>query len=69
MVKNEKIFNNFREIYHNYEALYRITKSKYNKILKTINLYIQKHNIANDFQVDVIIIQKNQIDFIQNVSV
>lgn len=53
----------------NYEALYRITKSKYNKILKAINLYIQKHNIANDFQVDVIIIQKNQIDFIQNVSV
>lgn len=52
-----------------YEAIYRITKSKYDKILKTINLYLQKYNIMCDFQIDVIIIQKDQVEFIQNVSV
>lgn len=52
-----------------YETLYRITKSKYNKILKTINLYLQNQFINNDFQIDVITIEKNNIEFIQNVSV
>lgn len=52
----------------NYETVYRITSSKFSKILKTIKFYIAKNQNETDFQVDFIGINKEKISFIENIS-
>lgn len=51
-----------------YEAIYRISKSKILKMIKTINYFILKSGLDLGFEIDVICIEKDQIHFIQNVS-
>lgn len=51
-----------------YETAYRLTKSKLNKIIKTINYYFLKHELDMSYEVDMICIKKNQIEYIPNVS-
>ena len=46
----------------NYETAYRITSSKFSKILKTIRFYITKNQNETDFRVDFIGINKEKID-------
>ncbi|MDA3079329.1 MULTISPECIES: YraN family protein [unclassified Campylobacter] len=51
-----------------YETAYRLTKSKFEKILKTINFFMMKENFSNEFQIDFLGISKNSVNFIENIS-
>ncbi|CZE46018.1 YraN family protein [Campylobacter geochelonis] len=51
-----------------YEAVYRVTPKKLEKILKTVNFYLLKEGLEADFQVDVITIDKKSTKFIGNVT-
>lgn len=53
-----------------YDPLFRITASKYNKILKTIDYYLLKNDEIMSFQIDAVLIKSNQeIEWIQNLSI
>lgn len=51
-----------------YEASYRLDGKKYEKILKTLNFYLLKKGLNNDFQVDLLCMYKNKTDFRENIS-
>ena len=51
-----------------YEAEYRLTPAKFNKILKTIDFYLLQNSANADFQVDLIAIKKSEIKWIENIS-
>lgn len=51
-----------------YEASYRLNPQKYEKILKTLNFYLLKKGLNNDFQVDLLCIYKNKTDFRENIT-
>ncbi len=51
-----------------YEAEYRLTPAKFNKILKTIDFYLLQNGTNADFQVDLIAIKKSEIKWIENIS-
>lgn len=51
-----------------YEASYRLDDKKYQKILKTIDFYLLKKGLNSDFQVDLLCIYKNKIDFRENIT-
>ena len=51
-----------------YEASYRLSPQKYEKILKTLNFYLLKNGLNNDFQVDLLCIYKNKTDFRENIT-
>lgn len=51
-----------------YEASYRLSPQKYEKILKTLNFYLLKKGLNNDFQVDLLCIYKNKTDFRENIT-
>ena len=51
-----------------YEAEYRLTPAKFNKILKTIDFYLLQNGTNADFQVDWIAIKKSDIKWIENIS-
>ena len=51
-----------------YEAEYRLTPAKLNKILKTIDFYLLQNGANADFQVDLIAIKKSEIKWIENIS-
>lgn len=70
IAKKDKIlhFIEVKATSKNYETAYRITSSKFSKILKTIKFYITKNQNETDFQVDFIGINKEKISFIENIS-
>ncbi|WP_172197467.1 YraN family protein [Campylobacter sp. RM16188] len=51
-----------------YEAAYRLTGSKMQKILKAVDYYLLKNGLNSDFQVDLITIENNKINWIKNIS-
>ena len=51
-----------------YDAVVRITPNKYTKILKTIDYYLYRYPQNKDFQVDAIIVFKDEIEWIKNIS-
>ena len=51
-----------------YDAEYRLTPTKFNKILKTIDFYLLQNGTNADFQVDLIAIKKGEIKWIENIS-
>ncbi|KAA6225213.1 MULTISPECIES: YraN family protein [unclassified Campylobacter] len=51
-----------------YEVWQRVDKSKYDKILKTIDYYMIKHNFNKEFQLDLICIKNDKIEFYENIS-
>ena len=51
-----------------YEAEYRLTPTKFNKILKTIDFYLLQNGANADFQVDLIAIKRGEIKWIENIS-
>ena len=51
-----------------YQSIYRLDAKKYEKILKTIRFYLLKNDITCDYQVDLICINKDDIDFVENIS-
>jgi len=53
---------------NDYELSQRLDAKKYNKLLKTIELYIAKKGSIYDFQLDLICIKKDNIEFHQNIT-
>ncbi len=51
-----------------YETSERLDEKKYQKLLKTIEFYRVKKGDLSDFQLDLICIKKNEIDFLENIS-
>ena len=53
----------------NFQPIYNVSKSKLQKIIKTLNLYLKKYKLNNYYQIDVITIHKNNIEFFKNISI
>ena len=51
-----------------YDAISRITPSKLQKIIKTIDYYLLTHGFSYDYQIDAIIMSSNKIEMIKNIS-
>ncbi|NLY03636.1 MAG: YraN family protein [Campylobacter sp.] len=52
-----------------YEAIYRITAKKLDKILKTVKFYMtQKQNELN-FQIDAIVVNNTSLELIENITI
>ena len=51
-----------------YEAIYRINQKKIEKIIKTINFYLIKKELSLNYQIDAILVQKNKISLIENIT-
>lgn len=61
-------FIEVKTTHKNYEAEYRVTKSKIQKIIKTIDFYFFKNPLDIEFQIDAIIINSQSIKFIKNIT-
>ena len=61
-------FTEIKATQGDYEAEYRLTPAKFNKILKTIDFYLLQNGAQTDFQVDLIAIKKGEIKWIENIS-
>ena len=51
-----------------YEAIWRITKGKMEKILKTVNYFMLQNSFTCGYQIDAIIVNKNKIEMVENIS-
>lgn len=51
-----------------YDPITRITPSKMNKIVKTINYYLLTHAHSCDYQIDAILVTAENIEIIKNIS-
>ncbi len=52
-----------------YNPIYNITPQKLQKILKTIDNYILRHSCNIPYQIDALIIQDREIEFLENISI
>ncbi len=50
------------------EPIYQITPKKLSKILKTVDIYLQKHKIEGDYFVDALIVQNGECEFVENIT-
>lgn len=53
---------------NDYNIYERIDHKKYQKIIKTIEFYFIKTRKNNDFQIDLICVKNNVIEFIENIT-
>ncbi|MDR3346109.1 MAG: YraN family protein [Campylobacteraceae bacterium] len=51
-----------------YDALARITPSKMEKIVKTIEYYMMKNDSEKDFQIDALVLEGGKIEWIKNIN-
>ncbi|OPA74962.1 hypothetical protein BFG05_06865 [Campylobacter pinnipediorum subsp. pinnipediorum] len=51
-----------------YDAAFRLTKGKMDKIIKTINYYLMINKLEYDFEISFIIINGCEIKLIRNIS-
>ncbi|MBM0636501.1 YraN family protein [Campylobacter sp. VicNov18] len=51
-----------------YEVSQRLDKKKLEKIFKTIDFYHLKYGMSQDFQVDLICIKNDEIQFCENIN-
>ncbi|PSM52186.1 UPF0102 domain-containing protein [Campylobacter blaseri] len=52
-----------------YEAIYRVTPTKIDKILKTIRFYLSKTKNSQDYQLDIVIVNGVKVEFIRNITI
>jgi len=52
----------------NFDPIYNITNKKISNITKCIYGYLKKHKIKSPFCISVIVIKKDSLDFIKNVT-
>ena len=65
------------DIYHfievksgeNFEAVYNITPSKLNKLLKSVNYYLNIKKLDIAFCIDAIIFENEKLEFLENITV
>ncbi|MBE0495383.1 MAG: YraN family protein [Campylobacterales bacterium] len=50
------------------DALARITPAKMQKIQKTIAYFLYKHSFTCNYQIDAIIVTKNDLEWLENIS-
>ena len=50
------------------DALERITPAKMQKIQKTIDYFLYKHAFTCNYQIDAIIVTKNGLEWLENIS-
>lgn len=53
----------------NYDVSDRLDKKKYQKLLKTIEFYRLKKGDLSDFQLDLICIKDEDVEFLENISI
>lgn len=53
----------------NFEPIYAVTPKKIEKIIKTANYYLLKKKIDSDYCIDALIIKKNSIELIENITI
>ncbi|NDJ27034.1 YraN family protein [Campylobacter sp. MIT 12-8780] len=51
-----------------YEVAYRLHQKKYEKLLKAIDFYFLQQGFISDFQIDLLCVKSNAIDFRENIS-
>ncbi|MBE3607033.1 YraN family protein [Campylobacter sp. RM13119] len=51
-----------------HDAIYRLTPSKYSKILKAVDYYLLKNGADRDYEIDFIVINGKNIELIRNIS-
>lgn len=67
--KNEVLhFIEVKATSKNYDPIQRITPTKMQKIIKTINHYLYKNNTDFPYQIDACIIKKDEFELIENIS-
>lgn len=52
-----------------FEAVYNITPKKIKKIILTIEYYIKCNPNVEDYCIDAVIVSKDSIDFIENITI
>ena len=52
----------------NFESIYNITPTKMKRIIKSINLYLNKNKTNSPYQIDAITIDNGKLEFIENIS-
>jgi putative endonuclease len=69
IAKKDDILHFFEVKYSkNYDPITRITPSKLNKIIKTVNYYMYKKNIDIDYQIDALLVNDETIEVVENIS-
>lgn len=51
------------------EPIERITKSKISKLIKSLNLYIDREKLDIDYSLDAIVIKEEDIEFIDSITI
>ncbi len=51
-----------------YEVAYRVDRAKFEKLLKAVDFYLLKHGLDADFQMDLLCIYKNRVEFRENIT-
>ncbi len=52
----------------NHHTIERVTKSKLNKMIKTINYYMLQNRLTKNYQIDVAGVQDGDVSLIENIS-
>ncbi len=53
---------------NNFEPIYNVTPKKLEKIFKSIQVYMLKNKLDIAYCIDVVILSKNRIEFIENIT-
>jgi len=51
-----------------FEPIYNITPQKVSKIIKTVDYYRMKHRVTMAYCIDALIVEDDEIDFIENIT-
>jgi len=52
----------------NFQSIYNITPTKMKRIIKSVEVYLKKHQLNNPYQIDAITIDNEKLEFIKNIS-
>ncbi|MFV0481489.1 MAG: YraN family protein [Campylobacteraceae bacterium] len=66
--KTKLHFIEVKSTQNDYDPLFRITPSKLNKIIKTIEYYFLQNSENMDYQIDAIIVNNDKIEWIKNID-
>lgn len=52
----------------NFEAIYNLTPQKLQRVLKTTQFYLKKTGLDMPFSIDAIVVQKEEIEHLENIT-
>ncbi len=50
------------------EPIYNITPSKLSKILKSVEIYLQKKRVSGDYCIDAVVVKDGECELLENIS-